>query len=358
MTVAHPFFLQSEAFAQCLHQEQLRTARSKRAFVFIMIESPSLFKAESKEAIAELIFDSLASSIRETDVRGWHEQGQTIGIIFNEIQVPDIYETAYRLLEKVHQMVTSVLTPEQAEHINFSFCAFPDDWNREKARWKLYRSRSEHKRATAVMKRAIDIAGSLTALVITFPLLAGVAAAVKLTSEGPVFFRQKRVGQYGKEFVFLKFRSMATNNDDSAHRAFVTSLINGDNGAAEKGTGGEKVFKIKSDSRVTPLGRFLRRTSLDEVPQFINVLKGEMSLVGPRPPIPYEVEAYDYWHRRRLVEVKPGITGLWQVSGRSRTTFDEMVRLDIQYARSQSVWGDLRILSRTPGAVLGGAGAF
>ena len=118
------------------------------------------------------------------------------------------------------------------------------------------------------------------------------------------------------------------------------------------------MFKITDDPRVTPVGRFLRRTSLDELPQFLNVLLGEMSLVGPRPPLPYEVEAYDVWHRRRLLEARPGITGLWQVNGRSRTKFDDMVRLDLQYARKQSLWLDLKILLRTPAAVVSGDGAY
>jgi lipopolysaccharide/colanic/teichoic acid biosynthesis glycosyltransferase len=117
------------------------------------------------------------------------------------------------------------------------------------------------------------------------------------------------------------------------------------------------VYKLTKDSRITRVGAFLRKTSMDELPQFLNVLKGEMSLVGPRPPIPYEVEAYDIWHRRRLLEAKPGITGLWQVCGRSRVNFDDMVRLDLQYARTWSLWMDIKILLRTPGAVLLGAGA-
>jgi lipopolysaccharide/colanic/teichoic acid biosynthesis glycosyltransferase len=117
------------------------------------------------------------------------------------------------------------------------------------------------------------------------------------------------------------------------------------------------VFKLTNDPRITPIGRLLRRTSLDELPQFLNVLKGQMSLVGPRPPIPYEVDCYEAWHKRRLLTVKPGITGLWQVKGRSRTTFDEMVRLDLQYARTWSLWLDLKIILKTPGAMVSGDGA-
>jgi len=186
------------------------------------------------------------------------------------------------------------------------------------------------------------------------PLLMVVAALVKLTSSGPVFFRQVRVGEGAKRFTMLKFRTMKVNADDRIHREYVSSLI-----AARKagGDAAEGVFKITNDPRVTSIGRILRKTSLDELPQFLNVLTGEMSLVGPRPPIPYEVEQYKPWHHRRVLDAKPGITGLWQVTGRSRTTFDEMVRLDLRYAKKCSVWTDIKILLATPRAVVSGKGA-
>jgi lipopolysaccharide/colanic/teichoic acid biosynthesis glycosyltransferase len=189
------------------------------------------------------------------------------------------------------------------------------------------------------------------------PLFLVIAVAIKMTSEGPVLFRQRRVGQHGSTFVFLKFRSMYVGNDSKVHREYVTKLIAGQ---AERkpsngnGNGnGNGVYKLTDDPRITKVGDFLRRTSLDELPQFFNVLKGEMSLVGPRPPIAYEVEAYDIWHRRRVLEAKPGITGLWQVYGRSRVNFDDMVRLDLRYARTWSPWMDVKILLRTPGAMFG-----
>ncbi|MGB8760935.1 MAG: sugar transferase, partial [Candidatus Sulfotelmatobacter sp.] len=164
-------------------------------------------------------------------------------------------------------------------------------------------------------------------------------------------------GQDGGSFVFLKFRSMFVNNDSSVHKEYVQKLIAGKADKHLSDGNGQGVYKLTNDSRITRVGAFLRKTSLDELPQFINVLKGEMSLVGPRPPVPYEVEAYDIWHRRRLLEAKPGITGLWQVSGRSRVTFDDMVRLDLHYARTWSPWTDIKILLRTPAAVMLGEGA-
>jgi lipopolysaccharide/colanic/teichoic acid biosynthesis glycosyltransferase len=176
-----------------------------------------------------------------------------------------------------------------------------------------------------------------------------------MSSKGPVFFRQKRIGQFGSRFVFLKFRSMYVNNDASVHEKYVRKLIAGQAERQTSNGNGEGVYKLTDDPRVTSVGNFLRRTSLDELPQLLNVFSGEMSLVGPRPPLPYEVGAYDLWHRRRLLEVKPGMTGLWQVSGRNRVKFDEMVRLDLTYARRWSPWMDIKILLHTPRAVLEGA---
>jgi lipopolysaccharide/colanic/teichoic acid biosynthesis glycosyltransferase len=152
----------------------------------------------------------------------------------------------------------------------------------------------------------------------------------------------------------FKFRSMRADADPLLHRQYVESFIQA---GAQRPDGGETICKIVKDPRVTSVGHFLRRSSLDEVPQFWNVLMGEMSLVGPRPPLPYEVARYKSWHRRRVLDAKPGITGLWQVTGRSRTTFDEMVRLDLRYARSYGVWTDVKILLATPKAVLSGKGA-
>jgi len=207
------------------------------------------------------------------------------------------------------------------------------------------------------MKRAIDIVGGAILALLCLPFCVLIALVVKATSKGPVLFRQQRVGQYGKQFTFLKFRSMYVDNDHSVHKQFVTQMITRelDGARSEKNQG---VYKLTSDKRITRVGRFLRRTSLDELPQFINVLRGDMSLVGPRPPIPYELAAYQTWHRRRLLEVKPGITGLWQVTGRSTVDFDEMVRLDLRYATSWTPWLDLRILLRTPLAVIKGSGAY
>jgi len=185
-----------------------------------------------------------------------------------------------------------------------------------------------------------------------------IALAIKASSKGPVLFKQQRVGRYGKPFTFLKFRSMYINNDDRVHREYVTKLIANEAEQQKSNGNNHDAYKLMDDKRVTAVGKLLRRSSMDELPQLLNVLMGDMSLVGPRPPLPYEVAVYQTWHRRRVLEVKPGITGLWQVTGRSRVKFDEMVRLDLRYATSWSPWLDFKILMLTPLAVIKGEGAY
>jgi lipopolysaccharide/colanic/teichoic acid biosynthesis glycosyltransferase len=188
-------------------------------------------------------------------------------------------------------------------------------------------------------------------------MLAIIAAIIKLTSNGPVIFEQERLGQFGARFKCMKFRTMYTNNDPKIHQEYVQQFIAGIDGLNNSDRPDKPIYKLTNDPRVTSIGRFLRKTSLDELPQFWNVLRGDMSLVGPRPPVPYEFEIYDIWHRRRVLEVQPGVTGLWQVSGRNHTKFDEMVRLDLRYCQNWSLWLDLKILIATPWAVFNGNGA-
>ncbi|HXF05226.1 MAG TPA: sugar transferase [Blastocatellia bacterium] len=212
------------------------------------------------------------------------------------------------------------------------------------------------------LKRAFDLVASALGLIVLSPLLAIIAAIVKLTSPGPILFRQERVGMDGRIFLAYKFRTMYPDADDRPHREVAIRLIKGVGSPPSPGmsltptmTVTQNVLygKVPGDRRITPVGRWLRRWSLDELPQLINVLKGEMSLVGPRPPIPYEVELYSPWHRKRL-DVKPGLTGLWQVSGRNRLPFERMVELDLYYIENWSFWLDLLILLKTIPAILRG----
>jgi lipopolysaccharide/colanic/teichoic acid biosynthesis glycosyltransferase len=203
------------------------------------------------------------------------------------------------------------------------------------------------------------VLGSFSLLVLLSPVLVCIGVAIKLTSPGPILFQQTRIGQFGQPFRCLKFRSMYPDADASVHQQYVQAFIlqskhgNGVHKALQQ----EGLFKLHQDPRITRLGHVLRRTSLDELPQLLNVLAGTMSLVGPRPPLPYEAVHYDLWHRRRVLEARPGLTGLWQVQGRSRTTFDEMVRLDLHYLDTWSLWTDLKLLLQTPWTVLKGDGA-
>jgi lipopolysaccharide/colanic/teichoic acid biosynthesis glycosyltransferase len=201
--------------------------------------------------------------------------------------------------------------------------------------------------------RALDVVLSAVLMIVLTPLFALIAFAISLDSRGPVLFRQRRFGRDQKPFVVTKFRTMHHGVDHDTHRTFVLGLIAGDH--PERPNGGPQ-FKMIDDERVTRVGRLLRRSSLDELPQLWNVLRGDMSLVGPRPPIPYEVEHYPpHWFAR--FAVKPGLTGLWQVSGRSDLALEEMVALDVEYARRRSLWLNLWILARTVPAVLSGRGA-
>ena len=207
-----------------------------------------------------------------------------------------------------------------------------------------------------VSKRAFDIVLSALGLLLISPLLLLVAAAVRLESAGPVLYRQRRIGENGRPFTMLKFRSMVVNADPSLHQAHVARLIQDNVSLDPAPAGGPASLKLARDPRVTRVGNWIRKTSLDELPQLINVLRGDMSLVGPRPPIAYEVALYQDWHKRRLA-APPGITGLWQVRGRNRVSFDEMVRMDLDYIEHQSFWLDLQLLIQTPLAVVGGHGA-
>jgi exopolysaccharide biosynthesis polyprenyl glycosylphosphotransferase len=205
-----------------------------------------------------------------------------------------------------------------------------------------------------LLKRGFDMVVGLAVLVIVSPLLALASLAILITSGGPVLFRQTRVGLHGRPFQMLKFRTMKPQVGDTVHREFVRRWISSDRNAVRRNGNGAAVFKLAADSRITPIGRWLRRFSLDELPQLFNVIRGEMSLIGPRPALPYVVEHYEPRHLRRL-EVLPGVTGLWQVSGRNHLSFEDMVRLDVQYLENWSLAMDLKILARTmPEMVRGG----
>jgi lipopolysaccharide/colanic/teichoic acid biosynthesis glycosyltransferase len=355
--------LVEEAFRRMISIERKRSERSQRPFVLLLIDAGQSYSGDKQGRVLLDMLSALQKATRETDVTGWYTTNSVLGVMFTEI-VLDNNAVLSTILSRIGTLLRERLDSDQFSRIKFSFHVFPDDWDSENperpSNPTLYpdlEKRQQSNRMDRFTKRMIDILGSLFLLSLLSPAFFLIAAAIKLTSRGPILFRQKRIGEHGTPFTFLKFRSMYLNNDSSAHKEYVRQLIAGQ--AEKKSVDGnsEGVFKLTNDPRITPVGRILRRSSLDELPQLINVLCGEMSLVGPRPPLPYEVEMYATWHRRRLLEARPGITGLWQVYGRSRVEFDDMVRLDLRYARNCSPLLDLKILLQTPKAVMNGDGA-
>jgi lipopolysaccharide/colanic/teichoic acid biosynthesis glycosyltransferase len=345
------------AFLNALHREVRRTERSGRPFVLALIQSHGFGDGNGARVVSALT-TAIRASIRETDWLGWYEHNKTLGIVLTEIGEASVAKVEL-LAQKISCAMKQAVNPLEFEGLRLIVRLFPQNpnWN-EVDGWKDDIYRDLHRKhgpgsGQIVVKRVLDIAGSLFALLVFLPIFFTLAILVKLTSRGPVFYCQKRVGQGGKVFDFYKFRSMYVNNDPGVHRDYVTQLINGAKHVRQP----NGMYKLANDTRVTRLGRFLRGSSLDELPQFLNVLRGDMSLVGPRPPISYELDHYLTWHRRRVLEVKPGLTGLWQVKGRSRTTFDEMVRMDLHYARTQSLWMDIKIILQTPAAMFTGTGA-
>lgn len=356
--------LNEASFSRAICLERKRTERSQRSFLLMLLDVSSVVINDTKDATLGTILSSLSVSIRETDVAGWHKDGTVIGIMFSEIANDARKSIVSTMLTRVNGILYKNLTFEQFHQISISHYIFPEDWDTDvpqrPSHPTLYPDLSKPENGTdlfSIAKRAIDVIGSAFGLLIGAPVLLLIAVAIKLSSQGPVLFRQQRVGQFGEPFVFLKFRSMKVGNDCAIHRDYVRALIGGQAERKASDGEGQGIYKLTKDPRVTRIGALLRRTSLDELPQLYNVLKGEMSLVGPRPAIPYEVEAYELWHRRRVLEAKPGLTGLWQVKGRSRVTFDDMVRLDVRYATTRSLWLDMKIILGTPRAVFWGEGA-
>jgi len=343
--------------------ERRRAERARNRFVLILVDVKNTLTGGQKDRTINTLSNAIAEGTRETDIIGWYLENSLMGVIGTELGSTPNEIVKECFLAKLRKVFGTGLTTEKSATLSVSFHFYPEDTQKDKddhsANIALYpeiQKREKSKRVPLAMKRLIDIVGSAMALIVGAPLLAAIAVIIKCTSKGPVLFKQERLGQYGKPFTVLKFRSMYTDCDAKIHEQYVQQFIAGQvdgSGSSEK----KPVFKLQHDPRVTPIGKILRKTSLDELPQFWNVLCGEMSLVGPRPPIAYEFKAYEVWHRRRVLEIKPGITGLWQVEGRSRTRFDDMVRLDLKYARGWSVWLDLKILAQTPAAVIQGEGA-
>jgi len=342
----HDNFLHPHDFAQTVHREVRRTERSGAPLSIVQyqlkrgaIDDPQNF---------EQLLAMLLGCKRETDMLG------VVGVDTFALLCPDTDDEGARgVVNKIAPLVADLpVVSMSATYPDHLF----DSMSRESSTGPTFHSfivpnaQAKHV-GTYRLKNALDIALALAALTILAPFMLFVALMVKLTSRGPVIFKQQRLGKGGVPFTFYKFRSMVVNGDDRIHREYTEKLIRAAEGAPPSAAPDES-FKMRADPRITRFGRFIRTTSIDELPQLFNVLKGDMSMVGPRPCIPYEAAHYEPWHLRRILAAKPGITGVWQVEGRSRVSFSEMVRMDLRYIRDCSLALDLRILVKTVAVVI------
>ena len=379
--------LKKSEFADLIYYERERSERTNSPFSLIHIDFSKINKSTDAQAFKEFI-KTIEPSFRTIDRAGWFKDN-TICILLPETKIDGAKHAAVKFKNKLRERLG-----EKSSLLDFVISTYPEIFD--------YKENNIHSNKTIsctsslteihgmeysseplmsetlaldssrildlgairlredwqfVVKRVIDISGALFGLIIFSPLMLIIASGIKLTSKGPLFFKQERMGYQGKKFPFLKFRSMYTDNDESLHREYVKKHIKGNHNEINMGSEDQPCYKMKNDPRITPLGKILRKSSMDELPQFFNVLMGQMSLVGPRPPIPYELDNYQTWHMKRVLNVKPGITGLWQVKGRSLTTFDEMVRMDLHYAKNWDLWLDIKILFSTFKVVFTGMGA-
>ena len=339
--------LSRHQFVKQIRLEKRRTDRFKVPLSVLLFQVHPDHRSRPGQFGA--LVDLLRNSKRETDLIGYLDDG-VVGVLLIHTGETGLQSFASKLATAAHDLTytsTSGTYPDQVfERIIATDAVEPDtlpyfiDYDTEHGAIQLF------------LKRSMDIIGALVLLLLAAPIMLAAAIAIKVTSPGPVIFTQMRLGRKGVPFRFHKFRSMTTGADEHVHRAYVTRLIEGKHDEINQGDSEKPIYKLQGDSRVTRVGFFLRKTSIDELPQLFNVLKGDLSLVGPRPPIPYEAELYQSWHLRRILEGRPGITGLWQVEGRNRVSFDEMVRMDLRYTRTWTLWLDLKILVKTVGAVL------
>lgn len=344
--------LPKSQFLNFLRIEKRRVDRSKANLSLVLFY---FHKKEEKGNTIHEFIPTLQKNSRESDIKGWVDR-DVIGLILPDTDENGVKRFVTKIAEANGGFNYSVTTGTYPDHLFVKLLMegegltdfYPLDLD----------APIESYRLQVGLKRGLDILGSLVGLILFSPIMLAIAIAIKMTSPGPVIFKQPRFGKKGARFEFYKFRSMYWNTDDRIHREYVTNLIKGDLEKVNQRDKGTPLFKMVSDPRVTSVGKIIRKTSMDELPQFFNVLMGEMSLVGPRPPLSYEIQKYEAWHLRRILEVKPGITGLWQVEGRSTTSFDDMVRLDLRYAQNWSLWLDIKILLRTVKAVLIPKGAW
>ncbi len=340
-------------FVESLRLEKRRVERSN-AHLSLLLFSFQTDSTTRQEQMLEFI-SILQKNTRETDIKGW-VNNRVIGLVLPYTDEKGLKKCVDKIEASNSHLRYTVISGTYPDHIFSRILAegvdkpdlFPFDLDHPQ----------RFKALDLALKRGIDILGSIVGLTLFSPLMAATAIAIKMTSPGPAIYKQVRLGRDGVRFSFYKFRSMHVNTDDHVHREYVSQLIKGNMESIHQEDLEEPIFKMKNDKRITSIGKIIRKLSIDELPQFWNVFRGEMSLVGPRPPIPYELESYAPWHLRRILEVKSGMTGLWQVEARSKTSFDDMVRLDLKYALNWSLWLDIVILLKTVRAVIRPSGAL
>lgn len=339
--------LSKHHFLRQLRLEKRRTDRSKAPLSLVLFN----VDRETPEGAKQLgqLAESLRSSKRETDVLGYVAE-DCVGFLLPDTSADGAHSFTRNVRARSGSLKFSTVVATYPDQV-FESLTEGSHGHVDNAPLFIDHEQTQS-RVGAWFKRALDIFGSAGLLLVLSPVMIATAIAVRATSPGPALFKQERLGRFGKSFRIFKFRSMSNKNDDKAHREYVAKLIAGQTADINNGDAENPVYKMTSDPRITRVGHFIRKTSIDELPQLFNVLLGDMSLVGPRPPLRYEAEKYQVWHLRRILEVRPGITGLWQVIGRSTTSFDEMVRLDLRYIREWSFWMDIRILLGTVRVVL------
>ena len=351
--------LAEDRFRMLLDGEKRRVDRNGRFFSIAIFESGD---ADKDPPEITTIAKAVKDRIRITDAAGWLK-GQRIGVF-----LPDTPEKgAWKLTDDIsakfapasigrNVQVYPFRAPAEKQEpgrsdsggVPAAAAKFPNNSRTAKERHRCISVKCRppaagtQKRAFRALKRTLDLTIALPVLAAACPLMLAIAAVIKLISAGPVMFMQERVGLTGDIFTMLKFRTMDVTADPAIHEQYVTGLVSNK----------KRMAKIDDRQQLIPMGQLLRRTFLDELPQLLNVIKGQMSIVGPRPAIPYELNAYSDWHMERFAAL-PGMTGLWQVSGKNRLNFDDMVRLDIRYTRSRSIWTDVKILLKTPLAIMG-----
>lgn len=353
----------SDAFRAILERERARAERTGQIF------SLAIFRANNGNgadpAFLEHLGIVLVKKVRMSDEIGWYD-GNCIGTMLPGTSA----EGAWQFVDTIKKRIGDMGPSLDCSVYSYPFSWINSDVRREASKENQTPSADELsanvKRNSTLMlpgsgksvepleilfarpipfwKQLLDVFGGVLLLTLLSPVFLLVTLVIKIVSPGPVFYRQERIGYMGKTFTFWKFRTMHVNNDETGHKQYLSQLIQGDAPMKKLDDG--------RDNRIIPFGKFLRSSCLDELPQLINVLVGDMSLVGPRPCLPYEAEKYLQWHARRF-DIVPGMTGLWQVSGKNRLTFKEMIRLDIRYSREMSPWLDAKILLLTGPAILG-----